>query len=373
MRLDILLAGLMAGAVVGCLPATRPNAISVSPDGRGFVEQPGGRPFVPWGFNYDHDENLRLIEDYWVDEWPKIEADFAEMRALGANVVRVHLQFSRFMRSATEPDAAALGRLANLLALAERLEVQLDLTGLGCYRAADVPAWYDALDEPQRWAAQARFWEAVAARCAASPAVFCYDLMNEPVVAAAPRGAAGWLGPPFAGFCYVQFINLEPRERSRPAIAQAWIRTLVTAIRRHDARHLITVGLVDWSLDRPGLTSGFVPAEVAPELDFLCVHIYPEAACLPMALETLNGFAAVGRPVVLEELFPLHCSLEEMRTFLRASRGSAAGWISFYWGRTLAEYRRSPRLEDQVVAAWLQVFQQERAALLDAPHPNLFR
>ena len=29
---------------------------------------------------------------------------------------------------------------------------------------------------------QARFWQAVAARCAASPAVFCYDLMNEPVV-----------------------------------------------------------------------------------------------------------------------------------------------------------------------------------------------
>ena len=30
--------------------------------------------------------------------------------------------------------------------------------------------------------AQARFWEAVATRCAGSPAVFCFDLMNEPVV-----------------------------------------------------------------------------------------------------------------------------------------------------------------------------------------------
>jgi len=34
------------------------------------------------------------------------------------------------------------------------------------------------------------------------------------------------------------------------------------------------VGLVDWSLDRPGLTSGFVPEKIAADLDFLCVHLY---------------------------------------------------------------------------------------------------
>ena len=36
------------------------------------------------------------------------------------------------------------------------------------------------MDEPARWAAQARFWAEVAKVCATSPAVFCYDLMNEP-------------------------------------------------------------------------------------------------------------------------------------------------------------------------------------------------
>jgi hypothetical protein len=44
--------------------------------------------FVPWGFNYDHDEKGRLIEDYWEKEWQKVEADFAQMKKLGANVVR---------------------------------------------------------------------------------------------------------------------------------------------------------------------------------------------------------------------------------------------------------------------------------------------
>jgi len=38
--------------------------IRVSDDGRGFVTDAGIR-FTPWGFNYDHDETGRLLEDYW--------------------------------------------------------------------------------------------------------------------------------------------------------------------------------------------------------------------------------------------------------------------------------------------------------------------
>jgi len=38
--------------------------IRVSEDGRSFVKDSGNR-YTPWGFNYDHDENARLMEDYW--------------------------------------------------------------------------------------------------------------------------------------------------------------------------------------------------------------------------------------------------------------------------------------------------------------------
>ena len=41
--------------------------IAVSKDKKGFVLDPSGRPFLPWGFNYDHDDKGRLIEDYWED------------------------------------------------------------------------------------------------------------------------------------------------------------------------------------------------------------------------------------------------------------------------------------------------------------------
>ena len=300
------------------------------------------KAFVPWGFNYDHDASGTLIEDYWDEKWAVVEDDFREMKAFGATVVRIHLQFPKFMQQADRPNEKALTQLARLVALAERNRLYLDVTGLGCYHKQDVPRWYDDLGEAERWTAQIRFWESVAKVCADSPAIFCYDLMNEPVVPGGDGKRDDWLGPPFAGKHFVQFITLEARGRPRVEIARQWIEQLTTAIRKHDRRHLITVGLVDWSLDRPGLTSGFVPEKVAQQLDFLAVHIYPEANRVPESIDTLKGFC-IGKPVMIEETFPLKCSFEEMTSFLDQSHGIAAGWISFYWGRTPEEYRHSHR------------------------------
>ena len=336
-------------------PPSAPMQRVVVSAGHATFEFADGRLFRVKGFNYDHDETGRLIEDYWDAEWPKIESDFAEMRELGANVVRIHLQFGRFMRAVDQPEPRSLARLRRLLALAERLDLRLDLTGLGCYHKADVPAWYDVLDEKGRWDAQAAFWEAIAKTCATSPALFCYDLMNEPVVPA--PSAAEWLGPPFAGKHFVQFITRELGSRARHDAAREWIRTLVGAIRRHDARALVTVGLVDWSLDRPGLTSGFNPRHVGVELDFLSVHLYPQGGKVDDAIETLRGFH-VARPVVIEETFPLRCTMAEFDDFVRRSRELSAGLIGFYWGKTPAECRASKEFVDALILQWLEYFQR---------------
>lgn len=333
--------------------------VRVSPDGAGFELVPSGHPFIPWGFNYDHDEKGRLLEDYWEREWGRVEEDFREMRELGANVVRVHLQFGRFMRSEVEPDSRALARFGMLLGLAERTGLRLDVTGLGCYHRQDVPAWYDALDEERRWAAQAGFWKAIARVGRGRPAVFCYDLMNEPVAPHKTGTGRDWLGPPFAGKHFVQWISREGRGRERPEVARAWIRTLAAAIRAEDPEHLITVGLVDWSLPRPGLDSAFHPQVIAPELDFLSVHLYPETGKVDAAIDTLRAFAA-GRPVIIEETFPLRCTMTEFDTFFQRSRAQAAGWIGFYWGRTPEECRRSKALVDALMLAWLEWFQKSR-------------
>ncbi|MGQ9574851.1 MAG: cellulase family glycosylhydrolase [Thermoguttaceae bacterium] len=341
--------------------------VKISEDRRGLVLEQSRERLVPWGFNYDHDETGRLLEDYWEAEWPKVEQDFAEMKQLGANLVRIHLQLGKFMKGPGQPDQPALRLLGRLVALAERLGLYLDLTGLGCYHKKDVPAWYDAMSEPERWGVQARFWEAVADQCRDSPAVFCYDLMNEPVVPGGKRKAGDWLGPPFAGKHFVQFVTLDQAGRPRPAIAQQWISTLASAIRKHDRRHLITVGLVPWSLPRPGLTSGFVPEQIAGQLDFLSVHLYPEAGRVAEAIETLKGFS-VGKPVLVEEFFPLRCSPQELERFLEDSKETAAGWVGFYWGKTPEECRRSNTIADAITLGWLELFQR-RAKTIAQPRP----
>lgn len=334
-----------------------PQWIVVARDRRSFRLEPSGAPFAPWGVNYDHDEQGRLIEDYWESEWEKVEEDFGEIRRLGANTVRIHLQLGRFLEAPERPNQPALERLRRLVELAERLGLYVDVTGLGCYHKKDVPDWYDRLDEPRRWAAQARFWEAVAERLADRPGVFCYDLMNEPVVPGDGPPRDDWLGPPFAGKHFVQFVALATNHRERPEIARRWIEQLVVAVRRHDRRRLITVGLVPWSLDRPGLTSGFVPSRVAGPLDFVAVHLYPQTGKLDEAIETLRAFD-VGKPVVIEETFPLECSGEELERFLERSRATTAGWIGFYWGKTRAECRTCGDLADALMADWLERFER---------------
>ncbi len=117
----------------------------------------------------------------------------------------------------------------------------------------------------------------------------------------------------------------------------------------------MTVGLVDWSLDRPGLTSGFVPTKIADDLDFLCVHLYPQKGKLAEELKTLAGFS-VGKPVVIEETFPLHAPLPDFSKFIDASAQTSAGWIGFYWGKSLDECRKSKELGDALMRVWLEWF-----------------
>jgi hypothetical protein len=45
--------------------------------------------------------------------------------------------------------------------------------------------------------------------------------------------------------------------------------------------------------------------------------------------------------VLIEETFPLACSLNELEELIEVSRKHIAGWIGFYWGKPPDELRRS--------------------------------
>jgi hypothetical protein len=324
--------------------------VQVAKDKHSFVLADSGRRFVPWGFNYDHISDGRLIEDYWDGEWSKVEKDFADMHKLGANVVRIHLQFGKFMDAANKPNDKQLDRLGDLLKLAERERLYLDLTGLGCYHKKVVPAWYDKLSEKERWDAQARFWEAVAARCAKSNAIFCYDLMNEAIPPGKKVAPGGWLvDAPLGDEYFVQYISLDPGDRTPLEVERQWIHRLTTAIREKDKRHLITLGLLPFVPDR----------KVFDDLDFVSVHLYPQGKKVKESLDILKAFAAFGKPVLIEETFPLSCSMTEFEEFIEKSDKIAAGWIGFYWGQTPDELKKSKTLAAAMTRSWLEFFQKK--------------
>ena len=100
--------------------------------------------------------------------------------------------------------------------------------------------------------------------------------MNEPFAGGGDKKPGDWYsGKPFGGYDFLQWIALDLAAGSARRSPELWIKRLSAAIREHDRRHLITVGLLPW-VPGWGHLSGFIPETVAPELDFISVHIYPE-------------------------------------------------------------------------------------------------
>lgn len=183
--------------------------------------------------------------------------------------------------------------------------------------------------------AQARFRETVADGCTKSPAVFCYDLINEPLVPGGKRKSGDWYAGDLGDRDFLQFISLDQKERPREQIARLWLQTMIRAIRGRDRAHLITVGMLPW-IPKWGWMSAFVPRDPAGDLDFISVHIHPTTGKEDEAMTALRD-CAVGRPVVIEETFPLSCSPAQLRQFPLDSRTIAYGWMGRYDGRTIAE------------------------------------
>jgi hypothetical protein len=339
--------------------------ICVSENGKDFVCSESQERFFAWGFNYDHDASGRLLEDYWLQEWPTVEEDFKEIKALGANVVRIHPQLAKFVKSPKEPDEAALKQLARLVKLAEKTELYLDITGLGCYHKKDVPEWYDKLNETERWNVQALFWEAIAKQCAASDAIFCYDLMNEPILPGQKKETE-WLAGEFGGKYFVQRISLDLAGRTREQVARLWVDKLAGAIRKHDKRHMITVGVIPWAHTFPNARPLFYSKQVGEKLDFVSVHFYPRKGEVEKALTALKVYD-IGKPLVIEETSPLWCGQDEFDAFIDGSLDIVDGYIGFYWGKTIEQYSApNPTIADSIMKKWLEYFLAKKPEILRA-------
>ena len=307
-----------------------------------FINE-SGEELILWGFNYDRSTET-LMEDHWDEDdfWNNFKDDFYEMKAFGANVVRLHLQYNKYMDSPTAPNASAFDNLLMMVKIAEDSGLYLDLTGLGSYRKSDAPQWYNDLDEAERWNAQAVFWEEVAKTVNGSQSVLVYDLMNEPTVPSKPE--MDWLfGDGFGGFFFVQRLTLDPGNRSQAEIWEAWIARMTTAIRKHDTQTLITVGFLPF----PNIDN------FAPHLDYINTHVYPRSDDIEKSNELIKNIQN-DKPIVVEEISNLYANSEEIESFINENKDQVQGWMGFYRGKDFDELGDS--IQDKLQRNWLEMF-----------------
>jgi hypothetical protein len=350
---------LLACAGAACLVQAQASAGSsslprVERDGRDLVA--AGERFRVWGFNYGLGRRYPILSYFdrpTRSGLDRVVADMRRARSLGANTLRVYLELKAFMQGPRRPNRRALAALATLLDRAERLRVYLDLTGNLVWRTP--PAWYDALPEQARWKVQTRFWRAVARTAEDSPAVLVYELTSEPVIA----DAADWYCGDIDGFSFVHRVVRETSGRDGAELARLWIGLLRRAIRAHDRRHLIGLGMLPFG-------GPFGPANVADLLDVLLVHEYPEEGKADEAIARVRDFAGHGKPVVVGETAPLLAGRDTWRSFLTGSGQFLDGQLFFYDGRTPAE--TGTTAADTWYAAALREFLELRGEL-ESPAP----
>jgi hypothetical protein len=290
----------------------------------------GRQPFVAFGFNYAFGQTyptLRYFDRPTKARLRVVRRDFAEARRTGANTLRVFLEIGQFMDDRRTARKKALDAYERLLRIAERKGLYLDVTGNLNWRPSKRDGWYDRLSERGRWRTQARFWRAVAKRSRGHDSVLCFELTSEPIVGQSPS----WYGGRLGGHDFAQFVARALGGRTPEAVARAWTRRMRKAIRSHDRRHLVTIGL------RPLTSGSFGPTNVADLLDLLIVHNYPRQDEAEASVDLVRQFAAAGKPVILGETFQLRGGAATQEKFLTAAAPYLDGFLGFYDGRLPAE------------------------------------
>jgi len=172
---------------VGSASAGQPlPKIRVAPDGRSF-QSTAGVPFMPLGLTY-YRPGTGWAPQVWKQFDPEASAaDFARLKELGVNCVRVFLSYGSFAPDPDALSAEALAKFDRFLALAEAAGIYVHPTGLDHWEGT--PAWAqgDRIADERVLAGLESFWRQFAARYRGRNVIFAYDLRNEPEV--------GWDSP----------------------------------------------------------------------------------------------------------------------------------------------------------------------------------
>ncbi len=361
--------------------------IEVKADGHGFVESDSGQPYIVFGTNY-YDPHTGWAPKIWRRfDAEKVRRHFQAMSTLGVNCARIFLTAGSFQPSAETIDEQSLKKLDILIKIASDTGIRLLLTGPDHWEGQ--PSYW----KPDRFAGEdalqaiEHFWEVIGSRYRGEPAIFAWDLLNEPhlpwfVEHWRPYWNT-WLQNKYGSWGSLKTAWEEelteserwgkvavpenrpdsgnPRLRDwqlfREHLADQWVRRQVEAVRKADPTHLITVGYIQWSyplirMGNPSRYSAFNPHRQAGLLDFVTIHFYPTLgnpfgseekwASNLSYLQAVLAYCHTSKPVVLGEYgwygggapqnHP-YLSEEEQSQWLsaeiEASRSLADGWLSW--------------------------------------------
>ncbi|MHB1037467.1 MAG: cellulase family glycosylhydrolase [Pirellulales bacterium] len=389
---SIFLSGIAAARAAEPAPRAALPKIRVAADGRTF-QTADGKPFVPMGVNY-----YRPGTGWAPQLWKQSDAeatrrDFARMKELGVNCVRVFVTYGSFFMKDDALEADGLAKFDQLLEIAEGAGIYIHPTGPDHWEGT--PAWAasDRFADERVLAALERFWKLFAGRYRGRNVLFAYDLLNEPQIpwdtpavrvkwngwlaaryGSAEKTAAAWRikpedvrwgnQPPPAGRDAAGDRQLLDYQHFREELADQWTRRQAAAIKSADPAALVTVGMIQWSVPAllPGVRNyaAFRPRRQAEWLDFLEIHFYPLAAGffeyakpedelrnLAYLESVVREVAAAGKPVVVAEFgwygggrltidggaHPAATGQQQAQWCRRAvetTEGLATGWLN--WG-----------------------------------------
>lgn len=435
LMLQVLLIAAGPAAESAGAEASQLELIVVAPDGRGFVERNSRRPYIPFGTNY-YDPHTGWAPKIWRQfNAEKVQRHFRVMSEIGVNCARVFLTAATFQPDAKTIDKEPLKKLDKLVGIARDSGIRLILTGPDHWEGS--PSYW----KPDRFAGEEalkaleNFWDVVARRYRGDPAIFAWDLLNEPHM---PWFIEQWR-PKWNAFLkdtYKSWQGLKsawgeeitesdkwdnvgtpenrPRtdsrrlrdwQRFREHLADQWVRRQVQAIRRADPTHLVTVGYIQWSypLVRPGEPSryaAFNPRRHARWLDFVTIHFYPTLGSPFQSdanwqknldyLQAALAYCHTGKPVVLAEFgwygggAPQHhpfLSEDQQADWItaeiEASRHLSDGWLSWPFAdspqsRDISLYAGLVK-PDMTIKAWGRKFQTyaSKPPQLKKPTPKL--
>jgi hypothetical protein len=79
----------------------------------------------------------------------------------------------------------------------------------------------------------------------------------------------------------------------------------------------------------------------------------------------------IGKPLVVGEIFPLSCTLEELDQFIDGASDRVDGWISHYFGYSIEEHAAGAKPGGKPVAEFLQYWREKGAQQAEHRKPQI--